>query len=342
MTRSRGLRLTACLALVLGAPAILWPQASRLADRIVVHAVGPVGLTVADLDREVPFFTEVLGFTVVSDTELAGESYETLEGVFGVRMRVARLALGDAELELTEFVAPRGRAYPAGSRSNDLWFQHVAIIVSDMDSAYRVLRRHHVEHISTGPQTIPASNPAAGGIRAFYFRDPEGHPLEILWFPAGKGADQWHRTDRLFLGIDHTAIAVGHTARSLQFYRDLLDLRVAGESHNVGTEQAHLGNVREADVRITGLRAPSGPGIEFLQYVRPATGRPAPADEQANDLVQVQTTLVVADAAAAARALAAWGAPPLSATPVEAGGLGFRRGFLVRDPDGHVLRIVER
>lgn len=317
-------------------------QAGGMSSRVAVQAVTTIGFTVSDVDREVAFFTRVLGFTVVSDTELVGESYERLEDVFGVRMRVARLALGDEQLELTEYVAPRGRPYPAGSRSNDRWFQHVAIIVSDMDSAYRVLRANRVEHISTGPQTIPTSNPAAGGIRAFYFRDPDGHPLEILWFPMGKGADRWHRTDRLFLGIDHTAIAVGQSDRSLRFYRDLFGLRVAGESHNVGTEQEHLGNVEGADVRITGLRAAAGPGIEFLEYVAPRSGRPAPADEAANDLVQVQTTLVVPDVTVAFHAVASWGAMPLSTAPVDGGGLGFRRAFLVRDPDGHVVRVVER
>jgi catechol 2,3-dioxygenase-like lactoylglutathione lyase family enzyme len=334
--------LRSLLAALLLAPALARAQAPRATAPLGVQAVGPVGLTVSDLDREVAFFTRVLGFTVVSDTEVVGESYERLEGLFGVRMRVARLALGGEQLELTEYLAPRGRPYPAGSRSNDRWFQHVAIIVSDMDSAYRVLRANRVEHISTGPQTIPVSNPAAGGIRAFYFRDPDGHPLEILWFPVGKGADRWQEKDRLFLGIDHTAIVVERSDRSLRFYRDLLGLRVAGQSHNYGTEQAHLGNVEGAEVHITGLRAPAGPGIELLEYAHPRTGRPAPEDERANDLVQVQTTLVVSDAAAAAPVLARWGATPLSAGPVNAPGLGFRRGFLVRDPDGHVLRVVER
>src|SRR5205085_5189828 len=68
------------------------------------------------------------------------------------------------------------------ARSNDRWFQHVAIIVSDIDRAYQWLREHKVQHASPGPQLLPAWNPNAGGIRAFYFRDPDGHPLEVLWF----------------------------------------------------------------------------------------------------------------------------------------------------------------
>jgi len=91
------------------------------------------------------------------------------------------------------------------------------------------LAKHQVRHVSTAPQTLPAWNPNAGGIKAFYFQDPERHVLEIIWFPAGKGDPRWQRpTNGLFLGIDHTAIVVSDTDRSLAFYHDALGLRVAG------------------------------------------------------------------------------------------------------------------
>jgi len=146
----------------------------------LVKGVDSIGLTVSDLDRSVEFYSSVLEFQKVSETEVDGESYEHLEGVFGLRMRIARMRLGDESIELTEFLAPRGRPAPVDARSNDRWFQHVAIIVSDMDRAYQRLREHKVQHASSGPQLLPAWNQNAGGIRAFYFRDPDGHPLEIL------------------------------------------------------------------------------------------------------------------------------------------------------------------
>src|SRR5439155_656512 len=82
---------------------------------------------------------------------------------------------------------------------------------------------------------------------------PDGHALEVLWFPPGKGAAKWQRRDALFLGIDHTAIVVGDTARSLACYRDALGLVVAGESENWGPEQERLNNVAGARLRITTL-----------------------------------------------------------------------------------------
>jgi Lactoylglutathione lyase and related lyases len=120
--------------------------------------------------------------------------------------------------------------FPADSRSNDLWFQHIAIIVSDMDQAYQVLRENRVEHASTGPQRLPDWNKNAAGIKAFYFKDPDEHPVEILEFPENKGAAKWHKPNgRVFLGIDHTAIAVSNTESSLKFYRDVLGMRVPGK-----------------------------------------------------------------------------------------------------------------
>ncbi|HEV2717821.1 MAG TPA: VOC family protein, partial [Terriglobales bacterium] len=157
----------------------------------LVSAVDAVNMTVYDMDRAVNFYSGVLSFQKVSDTEVAGENYEHLEGVFGVRMRVVRMRLGEEFIELTEYLAPKGRPIPVDARSNDRSFQHIAIIVNDMDKAYRWLRQNKVEHASSGPQRLPDWNKNAAGIRAFYFKDPDGHPLEILQFPPDKGAEKW-------------------------------------------------------------------------------------------------------------------------------------------------------
>ena len=68
---------------------------------------------------------------------------------------------------MTEYLEPKGRAAPDDSRSNDRWFQHVAIVVSDMGRAYAALRGARVEGVSESPQQLPDWNPAASGIRAF-------------------------------------------------------------------------------------------------------------------------------------------------------------------------------
>lgn len=306
--------------------------------------VEAVGFTVSDLDRAVAFFTDVLEFQKVEEHEVAGEPLERLEGIFGAHTRVARLRLGGETVELTEYLAPRGRRLPEDGRSNDRSFQHLAIVVSDMDRAYARLREHRVEHVSTAPQTLPAWNPNAGGIRAFYFHDPDGHALELIWYPAGKGDPRWQSHDRLFLGIDHTAIVVDDSDAALAFWRDRLGFRVAGASENWGPEQERLNQVFGAHLRITGLRGASGPGIEFLEYLSPSNGRPAPADLAANDLAHWETTLGVDDLPALARGLAEGRVPGAAAGPVAVppADFGFAAGLVARDPDGHPVRLVDR
>lgn len=329
-------RLAVALALALAlASAVAAAPAPR---------VETIGYTVSDLDRAVAFFTGVLDFERVSEVEVAGEAYERLEGVFGARARIARLRLGAEQIELTEYLAPRGRRLPEDAKSNDRAFQHVAIVVSDMDRAYARLREHRVEQVSSGPQTLPDWNPNAGGIRAFYFHDPDGHALEVIWYPPGKGDPRWQARDRLFLGIDHTAIVVSDTDAALAFWRDRLGFTVAGAAENWGPEQERLNQVFGAHLRITGLRGASGPGVEFLEYLAPAGGRPAPADLAANDLAHWQTTLGVADLDALARALAEGRVRLTSAgtVAVPEAELGFAAGLVARDPDGHAVRLVDR
>jgi catechol 2,3-dioxygenase-like lactoylglutathione lyase family enzyme len=311
-----------------------------------VDAVLRIGMTVQDLDRSVAFYTNVLDFKKVSEVEIAGEAWERTFGVFGMRARVATLTMGNETIELTEYLLPLGRGIPRDSRSNDGWFQHIAIVTTDIDRMYQRLRSHKVRHASTGPQTLPAWNPNAGGIKAFYFHDPDGHVLEIIQFPPGKGDPRWQERvgEGLLLGIDHTAIVVGDTDASVQFYRDLLGLQIVGESENWGTEQEHLNNVFGARLRITTLKAPAGgPGVELLEYLTPRDGRQYPRDATPNDLFHWHTIMAAPDPETLFRDLASNRSRLLSRDVVEKPETdgGYRKAFLVRDPDGHAVMVAK-
>src|SRR5215467_13823375 len=307
-------------------------------------SVESIGMTVSDMDRAVEFYS-ALTFQKVSDVEVFGDDLEHLEGVFGARMRIVRMRLDNEFLDLIQYLAPPGRPIPVDSRSNDLWFQHIAIVVRDMDQAFETLRALKVQFVSTGPQTLPGSIKAAAGIKAFYFRDPDQHNLEIIYFPPGKGDPRWQeKSDKLFLGIDHTAIGISNTSTSLKFYEDLLGLHKAGESENFGTEQEHLNQVFGAHLRITGMRSDSGPGVEFLEYLTPRDGRPRPADIHANDIVHWQTMIATDDVDELAnrlrRADVHFVSPGVVAMPKDKA--GFSAGALVSDPDGHSVLLIQK
>lgn len=308
-----------------------------------VTKVETIGITVKDMDRSLKFYTEVLGFKKVNDHEYKGDAFEKLESVFGLNIRVAKLQLGDEFIELTDYLTTGGRSIPEDAKSNDLFFQHIAIVVSDMDKAFQQVRKYNVEFVSTAPQTLPGSIPAAEGIKAFYFHDPDDHNLELIFFPKGKGQEKWqHSNGKIFLGIDHTAIGVSNTENSHKFYNELLGIERKGDSWNKGMEQEHLNNVEGASLHITGYRAAAGPGIEFLQYLTPGPGRSFPPDSRANDIWYWQTTLIVNDITGLYNSLMSEGYKFISKELVHQSSDGMHvLSFIVRDPDGHAMLIKE-
>jgi catechol 2,3-dioxygenase-like lactoylglutathione lyase family enzyme len=343
---TRAFLAAALFALLLEWPAYLG-HAQERAD--AVQRVQSIGFTVADVDREAAFFTSVLQFEKIADFRLVGAEYGKLQGVFNASLRIVRLRLGDQLVELTQYVSPpAGRPIPVPSYSNDRWFQHMAIVVRDMDAAYKILQDNNVQQISAYPITIPPSNPGAAGIKAVKFHDPERHDLELIYFPSGKGNPSWHKpSNRLFLGLDHTAMTITGTEAGVAFYRDLLGLKVGTVTLNTGTTQEVLDGLFNDTCLVTAmLPASAPPHIEFLDYKTPPGGRPLPADTKANDLWHWQTTLVTRDIAALTERMRKAGAqfitPEVVVMPQEAQAqLGFKRAILLRDPTGHALRLVE-
>lgn len=298
-----------------------------------------IGMTVASLQRTETFYRNALGFHTVGSGIIHDVNTERLLGV-PATAHTLTMALGDEQIEFVAF-ASRGRPYPRGSRSPDLWFQHFAIVVSDMDAAYARLRTERFETISQGgPQTLPAED---GAVRAFKFRDPDGHPLELLYFPPGQGRAVWsaRREAGPTIGIDHTALCISSSPASRVFYETLLGMKTAYEVLNQGPAQERLDNTFAARVRITGLRPESvrGPGIELLDYRAPSVGRARPVDSDARDLWHARTVFKVGDLGAMVAALDLAGVRFVSPgiVPLEGG----KQAVAVLDPDGHDIVLEQ-
>ncbi|MFM8673656.1 MAG: VOC family protein [Vulcanococcus sp.] len=315
-----------------------------------------VGFTTANAEAAADFFASTLGFRRGDNLVIESGPYAELVGLAGSRLRLQRLHLGDEILELTEVLSlgsglRPGRPIPSDSRSCDLWFQHICIVVSDLDAASAQARQSIASGalvgVSTGPQTLPDWNTAAAGIQAFKFRDPEGHNLELLQFPPDKGDDRWHGpqpTSAPFLGIDHSAISVADTPRSCRFYDELLGLRLGGDGVNSGPTQDGLDGLQDTRVRITGHRCPSGAGVECLNYQPPNSGRPQPADQGAQDLAHWQIRLRVEDLDRIAATAETYGGRVLQGGVIALGDqssvVGSARALQLADPDGHVLQLL--
>jgi catechol 2,3-dioxygenase-like lactoylglutathione lyase family enzyme len=271
---------------------------------MAVRRIARVGLVTADPAGSEAFYRDALGFERIGVEERAGGA------------RVTTLRLGGETVELVAYAEP-GRPYPPDSASYDLWFQHFAMVVAPMRDAYARLRAAGGwTAISTnGPQRLPESS---GGVTAFKFRDPEGHPLELLEFPPDKVPPAWQgrHGGGPCLGIDHSAIGVADTVTSVRFY-EALGFTVAARSLNQGAEQERLDDAPGAVVEVTALSIPGAPGphLELLGYRHPV-GRPAPPMRESD----VAKTRLVLEA----DRTPGQGPLPLS----------------LRDPDGHGLVLV--
>lgn len=110
-----------------------------------------VGLYVKDLAKSVVFYGEVLGFNVTRTMDL-GEA------------KIAFLDIGKGLLELIQ--RPEGPGAPPDGRWN-----HTAFIVDDYDAMEAKLEGLRLEL-----RKITLDN----GKRIAFFKDPDGHDLEIM------------------------------------------------------------------------------------------------------------------------------------------------------------------
>jgi catechol 2,3-dioxygenase-like lactoylglutathione lyase family enzyme len=267
-----------------------------------------IALNVTDLSAARAFYERALGFAASPGSE-------------------TRLRLGAQEIELHASSAP-GRPYPEPRAANDPWFQHFAIAVSDMGAAYARLAGFAAQPISHGgPQRLPAST---GGVTAYKFRDPDGHPLELSLIPHSAWTRPGAARAGPFQGVDHCGLAVRDLAASVAFYTQVLGFTPGERLLNQGPEQDRLDGLDGVRLDIAVLKtAEPGPHIELLHYRQPICAA-APINLRPPDIAATQLVLQVADLATTHAALAARGLW----LKAEAAAI------LTRDPDGRWLRLI--
>jgi catechol 2,3-dioxygenase-like lactoylglutathione lyase family enzyme len=308
------------------------PAAPAVIDRIT--------LIVSDLDRAEHDYVQTLGAVVEHHADIE-RSLTRVLCIRRARGRRSLLRLGREQIELLEFTDMAGRPYPPDSTSTDLWFQHMAIIVSDMAEAHRrVMANGRFRPISrNGPVRLPDSS---GGVTAFKFRDHDGHPLELLAFPEGRVPPAWRGTNASgpVLGVDHTAIAVSHSAISTEFFSSVFGFSIGAFTENSGPEQDDLDDVAGVHVTVTPVaRDLPAPRLELLRY-HAGTRRPIPPDTASNDILATHAVVRVVSLDATIAALARRGTPLADHDLMTL--RGGMRAALVSGPDGHRFLVEER
>lgn len=297
-----------------------------------------VSVTVADLPGTAAFYRDALGLEVGPEQALGDPAWTSLLGLdAGTTARAAEVKVGNHVIKLVAFDPP-GQPYPLVRSSNDQWFEHVALVTGDIASVWKRLEGQSPGVITKGaPVLLP---PNTGAVTAFKFRDPEGHPLELIFFPKGVGAPVWHTTSGSgILGYDHTAISITDVDRSVAFYEGLLGFRIAGRSLNIGPAQDRLDGLSSCEVDVVAL-APADvatPHVELLHYRTPP-GRTLNAEVRANDVASARQIHHVDDLDAMVGKLKAAHVTFVSPGIVTLKGSG--RAAAVRDPDGHIVVLM--
>jgi catechol 2,3-dioxygenase-like lactoylglutathione lyase family enzyme len=304
-----------------------------------VSSLSCISLISADPHSLARFYCHAFGFAAERTFHVEDAACGLLAGSLQGAADIVSLRLGLQQIELIGPI-PSGRAYPPDVSGKSYIFQHFAIVTADLGEAYERLRREPdwTSISSQGPQRLPA---ASGGVTAFKFRDPEGHPLELIEFPPGPMSSRWHaaRNEQICLGIDHSAISVADTKRSIAFY-EALGLAQSGGSLNQGEEQSRLDGIADATVEVTSLAIPAcaPPHVELLCYrdtppyrsSRVPLPSPAVNDVAATQLVfSMKEESIISDLCERHRRAHIFG-PVVCDDKVLA---------LLRDPDGHLIRI---
>jgi catechol 2,3-dioxygenase-like lactoylglutathione lyase family enzyme len=277
-----------------------------------LSAIAGFRLVTADLSRLSTFYRDVLGFVLDGPQQAISGDEMRLLGLRGSGRRQA-LRLGGQAVAIEQF-DPSGRPYPADGNPASLSFQHLALVIDDMEQAFQRVRGQ-VAISQDGPQHLP---PSSGGVVAYKFRDPDGHPLELLQFRDDARPHAWQDKSaiagQIGLGIDHSAISVVDVDSSIAFYGSL-GLKPGERTLNRGTQQQRLDSLRDAQVTVTPMQASEGtPHLELLGYLVPR-GAPGPV-LQANDIAATRIvwhgtrTALLRDPDGHLQQIAAWGQEP--------------------------------
>lgn len=150
--------------------------------------------TVADIERSVAFYRDLLGFELVHRQEQANAYTSRLVGYSDAHLKVAQFRVpgqprgrSSHDLELVEYVHPTGRRSEPEIRNPGE--AHLAVVVDDIDAWHRRLADAGVTFVST-PNRISAGVNAGGA--TCYFRDPDDIVLELVQPPPAARAPQVH------------------------------------------------------------------------------------------------------------------------------------------------------
>jgi catechol 2,3-dioxygenase-like lactoylglutathione lyase family enzyme len=146
-------------------------------NELTIIGADHTGITVANLERSLAFWRDVLGFELSHTAHQKGELAEEITGIEGAELKLAVLKTPNAhKIELLEYLSPVDRRR-ANLRPCDVGFVHVALLVENLDAALNRIAGSGWK--TAGQPQILTKGPNAGK-RVVYVRDPDGTTIELM------------------------------------------------------------------------------------------------------------------------------------------------------------------
>ncbi len=150
---------------------------------MVIKRVNHTGISVADMERSLTFYRDLLELEVIFDSDVRpNDRLSKVVGMDEARGRVVWLRAGDTMIELWQWDHPDGRPLPDDYRPSDKGVTHYALETDDVDALCdRVVAAGY--HANTSPQDL-------GLHKTTYIKGPDDEIIEIL---EDRATDEWLR-----------------------------------------------------------------------------------------------------------------------------------------------------
>jgi catechol 2,3-dioxygenase-like lactoylglutathione lyase family enzyme len=143
-----------------------------------VTGIDHVGITVADVERSLGFWRDLLGMEVAGRGIVEWEHLDRLVALPGTRIEWVELRVpSGGTVELSQYHRPQGSPVAPGEE-NEPGRSHLSLLVDDLTSTLAELRAAGVRSRSDGPVDIPVGAYAGG--KAAYVFDPDGVEIELI------------------------------------------------------------------------------------------------------------------------------------------------------------------
>jgi catechol 2,3-dioxygenase-like lactoylglutathione lyase family enzyme len=143
-----------------------------------VTGIDHVGVTVADVERALGFWRDLLGLEVVGRGIVEWEHLDRLVALPDTKIEWVELRVpGGGTVELSQYHRPEGTPVSPG-QENEPGRSHLSLLVDDLSTTLAELRTAGVRARTESPVDISVGAYAGG--KAAYVFDPDGVEIELI------------------------------------------------------------------------------------------------------------------------------------------------------------------